>query len=340
MISIVVADDQALVRQGIELLLKQNSEFNVVGTACDGETAIQQIEALKPNIALIDISMPRMNGIEATQIISQRFPFTKVLILSSHDDEERVAEALNAGAKGYLLKNTLAEKLSIGIHSICEGYYQIGPGLLDNIFFKFARKHAQNQIVYSPPKPLTKLLNKVEKQLNKFDCQELTQLVCVANENNLTNALIDSIEQDLAQNPNNLALLYLVGLLCICSGNGEDRALHYLNLGFQAGISQNVDNKSLLSFYHLGSEINAEEAFRWLSQINTPWIQARELIFLIQEAKRIFSENSTVYKALFLLKQIESLESIQKRCIDYSEKIDFLTRSLEQVNNLSRASSW
>jgi DNA-binding NarL/FixJ family response regulator/biotin carboxyl carrier protein len=130
MIRILLVDDQNIVRQGIQALLEPKTEFEVVGTAEDGKSAIEQVKSLKPDVVLIDVEMPGMSGITATQKICQQFPQTKVLVLSSHESQEYVTQALQAGAEGYLLKTTLAEDLEQAILSVCKGHLQIESKLL------------------------------------------------------------------------------------------------------------------------------------------------------------------------------------------------------------------
>jgi HlyD family secretion protein len=130
MIRILLVDDQNIVRQGIQALLEPRPKLKIVSTASDGNSAIEQVENLKPDIVLIDIEMPKMNGITATDKICRQFPQTKVLVLSSHENHKYVAEALQAGAEGYLLKNTSAEDLEQAIWAVYRGYSQIESRLL------------------------------------------------------------------------------------------------------------------------------------------------------------------------------------------------------------------
>jgi DNA-binding NarL/FixJ family response regulator len=133
MIRILLVDDQNIVRQGIQALLEARPDRKVVGTASDGKSAIELVETLKPDVVLIDIEMPGMSGITATQRICQQFPQTKVLVLSSHENQEYVIQALQAGAEGYLLKTTLAEDLEQAIWSVYKGHLQIEPRLLKEL---------------------------------------------------------------------------------------------------------------------------------------------------------------------------------------------------------------
>ena len=133
MIRILLVDDQNIVRQGLQALLEPRLKLKVVGTAENGNSAIEQVEALRPDIMLIDIEMPGMSGITATRKICQQFPTIKVLMLSSHENQEYVAEALRAGAEGYLSKNILAEDLEQAIWSVYRGQSQIESKLLKEV---------------------------------------------------------------------------------------------------------------------------------------------------------------------------------------------------------------
>ena len=118
MINILLVDDQALLCEVLKTWLDIEQDLQVVGVAHNGETAIEQVEKLQPDIVLMDIDMPQMNGLNATKIISQRFPQVKTIFLSGHDDDAYLGKSLRAGAKGYLLKNTTAEELVQKIRSV------------------------------------------------------------------------------------------------------------------------------------------------------------------------------------------------------------------------------
>ena len=111
MIKILLVDDQALLCEVLKTWLDVEKDIQVLGVAHDGQKAIEAVEELQPDIVLMDIDMPQMNGLKATEIISQRFPQVKVIFLSGHDDDVYLGKSLRAGAKGYLLKNTTAEEL-------------------------------------------------------------------------------------------------------------------------------------------------------------------------------------------------------------------------------------
>jgi DNA-binding NarL/FixJ family response regulator len=129
MIQLVLADDQSLIRRGLRALLKTDAELEVVGEAENGREAIALVETLQPQVVIMDIRMPVMDGVEGTQVICQRFPQVKVLVLTTFDDQEYVAKALQAGASGYLLKDTPFDELTLAIRLVHKGYTQLGPGL-------------------------------------------------------------------------------------------------------------------------------------------------------------------------------------------------------------------
>ncbi|BAU66410.1 two component LuxR family transcriptional regulator [Stanieria sp. NIES-3757] len=118
MISILLVDDQALLCEVLKTWLEVEQDFQVVGVAHNGEQALDQVEILQPDIVLMDIDMPGMNGLSATKIICERFPQVKVIFLSAHDDDNYLGKSLKAGAKAYLLKNTTAEELAHKIRSV------------------------------------------------------------------------------------------------------------------------------------------------------------------------------------------------------------------------------
>ena len=133
MIKLLLVDDQTIVSQGLKAILSLESDFEIVGIAENGEEAIAQVEKLEPDVILMDVRMPIMNGSTATRIICERFPNSKVLILSTFDNDNDVDEALQAGAKGYLLKDMPASELINAIRSINRGYTQLAPGVLEKV---------------------------------------------------------------------------------------------------------------------------------------------------------------------------------------------------------------
>lgn len=136
MIRVLLVDDQSLIRQGLKALLELEPDLQVVGEAENGQTAIARVETLQPNVVLMDVRMPIMDGVAATREIVQRFPGTKILMLTTFDDDEYIAQALRYGASGYLLKDTPSEELATAIRGVHKGYAQLGPGLMEKVMAK------------------------------------------------------------------------------------------------------------------------------------------------------------------------------------------------------------
>lgn len=133
MIRLLLVDDQSLICQGLQAVLDRELDLQVVGSAGNGEAAIAQVAALQPDVVLMDIRMPVMTGIEATRLITEQFPNTKVLVLSTFDDDRDIAQAMRAGAKGYLLKDMPAPELIEAIRFVHRGYCQMAPGLMEKL---------------------------------------------------------------------------------------------------------------------------------------------------------------------------------------------------------------
>jgi DNA-binding NarL/FixJ family response regulator len=129
-IKIFLADDQYLMLESIKAILKHEPEIEIVGTAQDGHSAIAQVIKLQPDLVLIDIEMPKINGIVATKYICKHMPDTRVIVLTSHKKQSYITQALQAGASGYLLKDSLIEDLKQAIHSLGVGYACVETQLL------------------------------------------------------------------------------------------------------------------------------------------------------------------------------------------------------------------
>lgn len=121
MIRIMIVDDQSLIRDGLAMLLNLRSELEVVGTANDGDEVVRIAEQLQPEIILMDIRMPRINGVEGTRLIRERFPDMKVLMLTTFNDSELIFEALEQGASGYLLKDMETDAIVQAILTVHAG---------------------------------------------------------------------------------------------------------------------------------------------------------------------------------------------------------------------------
>jgi DNA-binding NarL/FixJ family response regulator len=142
---VVICDDQAIVRDGLELLLKLEKDIEVVGLAQDGAEAIELVTQKSPDLVLMDLKMPDINGVEATRRICATSPGVKILILTTFDDDEWVFDALRAGASGYLLKDTPREKVIEAIRGTVGGRAYLDPQVAGKLIDQVASQQEQPQ---------------------------------------------------------------------------------------------------------------------------------------------------------------------------------------------------
>lgn len=145
-IRILLAEDHTLMREGTKGILEREEDFEVVGEASDGEQAIALAERLKPDVALVDIAMPKANGVQVTKALKEKAPSTAVLILTAYDDDEYVFAVLEAGAKGYLLKNARPSELVEAIRSVHAGESVLHPSITRKVMQRYvvpAKKPAE-----------------------------------------------------------------------------------------------------------------------------------------------------------------------------------------------------
>lgn len=144
MIKVLIVDDQHLIREGLRMMLSLHDCVDIVGEVNNGKEAIQVLEDKKVDLLLMDIRMPVMDGVEATKLIKEKYPYTKVLILTTFDEDEYIFEALQNGADGYLLKDISSDELVNAIQAVYEGNALLQPNILKKIVQKMDRKIEKN----------------------------------------------------------------------------------------------------------------------------------------------------------------------------------------------------
>lgn len=142
----MLVDDQTIIRQGLRSLLESQADFQIVGEAENGKIAIALVEQLdetpeQPDLILMDVRMPVMDGVAAIKKLSEQFSSIPVLVLSTFDDDEYITQAMQFGAKGYLLKDTDVEEIAAAIRTAIKGYTQLGPGLFQKFLTTSAQHH-------------------------------------------------------------------------------------------------------------------------------------------------------------------------------------------------------
>jgi DNA-binding NarL/FixJ family response regulator len=149
MIKVLLVDDQSLIRQGLKALLELEADLEIVGEAENGKQAVDLSIQLQPDVVLMDIRMPIMDGVAATKEIQKLGLGIKILVLTTFDDDEYIKAALQNGAMGYLLKDTPSEELAVAIRAVHKGYAQLGPGIVKKLVTQFST----NTPTQSPPVP-------------------------------------------------------------------------------------------------------------------------------------------------------------------------------------------
>lgn len=139
-IKVLLADDHTIVRKGIRSLLDDEANIEVIGEAEDGREALEKVEALSPDVVLMDSTMPALNGLEATRQIKKRFPLVKVLVLTMHTNEVYIYQFLKAGASGYLVKQTAPQELVMAIQAVYQGGSFLSPSISKTVIDEYIRQ--------------------------------------------------------------------------------------------------------------------------------------------------------------------------------------------------------
>jgi DNA-binding NarL/FixJ family response regulator len=180
MIRLLLVEDQTILRQGLRRLLEAQADLQVVGEAENGQQAVEQAQQLQPDLILMDVRMPVMDGVTATQIICGTNPNAKIVIFTTFDDDAYVAQAIQYGAIGYLLKDAPAEDLANALRAAYKGYTQLAPGLM------------KKAMAYAPPprtslpqtEALASLTVREREILNLIatgaNNQEIAEILCIA----------------------------------------------------------------------------------------------------------------------------------------------------------------
>ena len=159
-IRILLADDHRIVRQGLRRILEEHPQMEVVGEASDGREAVQLALEKKPDIVVMDVAMPHLNGMEATRQILRRLPSTKILVLSMYSDESYVVQVLEAGAKGYLLKDSADTDLLEAVQAVTNGKSFFSPLISKILLDEYVRQLQENKIT-----DLYELLTEIEREI-------------------------------------------------------------------------------------------------------------------------------------------------------------------------------
>jgi DNA-binding NarL/FixJ family response regulator len=149
MIRLLLVDDLVIFRQGLAALISLEPDIEVVGEASNGEEAILFAETLRPDVILMDVRMPICNGVEATKVIHQRFPWIRIMVLTTFDEDEYICQSLQNGALGYILKSTPSQQLATTIRSLDRGFGQLDPAIALKVFARIPEPINISSVVLS-----------------------------------------------------------------------------------------------------------------------------------------------------------------------------------------------
>lgn len=177
---IVIAEDHTILREGLRALLSSEADLEVVGEAEDGQAAIRCVEKLKPGLVLMDLSMPRMNGMDAIREIKKKSPGTKVLVLTVHKTDEYILATLQAGADGYVLKDSTNVELKMAIRNVVSGKVFISPGISAKVIEGYL-EHKRPQKPCTPWDTLTAREKGILKLIAEgYKNKEIADFLCIS----------------------------------------------------------------------------------------------------------------------------------------------------------------
>ena len=223
MIRVLLVDDQKMVRETLKVALAMETDIQVVGTASNGIAAITQVEALQPDIVIMNMEMPGLDGANATRQITSRFLNTKVLIHTSYDNDEYITKSLAMGAKGYLLKNIDTHDLAGIIRNVNKGYTQIAPGLLEKLLITtdsgvVLSKLKNSRYSHSATDTMTTIATKPQRAISslqhacRLQQEEINQLRHSIDSNQLE---LPQIKKNLSRQNKSLWLIFLAWLISL-----------------------------------------------------------------------------------------------------------------------------
>ncbi len=167
--TVLIADDHAIVRQGLRALIEADKDFQLVGEAADGLEAVRLVESLKPNLLIVDLMMPGLNGLEVARQTKEISPVTRIVVLSMYSDEAYVLEALRKGATGYVLKDAQSTDLLKALHAVAGGQHYLSPPLSERAIEVYARKAGSATL------DLFETLTKREREVLQLAAEGLSQ---------------------------------------------------------------------------------------------------------------------------------------------------------------------
>jgi DNA-binding NarL/FixJ family response regulator len=332
MIQVVIVDDQKIFTQGLSILLESEPDIKVVGTGFNGQDAIRLVKELSPDVLLIDQYMPVMDGVEATQLISNSFPQVSILLLSGSDQNDLIAKALKAGAKGYLLKDTSSEDLANSIRSLHRGYSQLGPGLLEKLL---AQENATD-LVDTPSLPsgqpdIKKQVQQLIGNPSQFEIDSIVGLLASIDDRLVAVEVINQLEKQLQRTPKHVCALYLTGQLIYKFKQQASLAMKYFKVAFESAQAQEFDLIVRLQISRAAWSVDSAEAFTWLSKMLQQWPKEQSCKIFFNALMQVFEPSTEAYRLLQAYWQIQSLNKLCEQAEILESKLPPLLMSSKLI---------
>ena len=216
MIRILIVDDQNTVRELLKLHLGKQKDLEIVGFAVNGKDAIKQVQNLQPDIVLMDINMPVMNGLRATKIITEQFVNTKVIVFTTNDNDKYLNFALDVGAKGYLLKNTSMLEIAKAIHHAQKGYFYLETKLIEKYLTQLSKMQSDLSNTFGLKQLITNQAQIIDEKLDssRFFAELQESKFTIRNLNNRIRNL-EQVILSLQKTVNLFAISFLLALLFV-----------------------------------------------------------------------------------------------------------------------------
>jgi|GEM_PF-410911 len=324
MIRVLLIDDQKVIRQGLKALLESESDLQIVGLAENGKVGTEMTEQLQPDVVLVDMYMPVMDGTAATEIICQRCPNTKVLLLSSADDDQCIADALGAGAMGYLLKDASSEEVANAIRSVHKGYTQLSPGLLNKVMNRNPSQAAGTTVASADLTYAENELLRLLKEPDSLNLSTLDSFRVLVSSPTIAKKLLPHLKQKLQRQPDHVFAYYILGTLLYEHQHQAKVALSCWRKGFQQALAQELPLEGLLLFCRSIFLIDNDEACAGIQQVVAIHGEYVSDSNLGKTAERVFGPRSECSQLLTIIWQIRRLHALLDEHYPLKSKLDDL----------------
>jgi DNA-binding NarL/FixJ family response regulator len=331
MIRVVIVDDQKVITQGLKVLLESEPDIQIAATGSNGQEAIQLVTDLQPDVLLIDQNMPVMMGTEAVRIICDRFPSLAVLLLSGSDQDDCITEALQAGAKGYLLKSTSAEDLASSIRSVFRGYSQMGPGLLEKLLAKVNQSNNSPTRLKTPETGIKAKLLEILNTPSQFNIETLANLLHSVNETDTATDLMNQLEIQLQRNPHHVSAFYLAGQLVQQLQQNAPLAMNYFRSALNNAQAQDFPLSAGLNICQAAWKVNPGETFRWLNAILDTWSLEHSPQPFFDTMLQVFDPTTEPYRLLKVSWEIRNLKDLCEQTNTLKSKLTDLRTNITVV---------